>query len=146
MTDKEKLERAIERLLSDKATLEQRLIEPEFRKVKDELKKEIEALTLAIRILEMYKVNWLPTAENISALPEPIRKYIGELETNADPLSMIRDNTLLRENCKALEIKVERERKHWGELREWTKTLQKFYATTSPNDLLDKMQSIEEGE
>lgn len=28
---------------------------------------------------------WTPTAENINALPEPVRRYIHDLETNADP-------------------------------------------------------------
>lgn len=50
---------------------------------------------------------WLPTAENIEALPEPVRKYIAELETNCDPPSMVRENVILKENCKALELKVE---------------------------------------
>jgi hypothetical protein len=39
---------------------------------------------------------WLPTAENINALPEPIRAYIMGLETNADPAGMVRENAILR--------------------------------------------------
>ena len=116
------------------------------------------------RILEMQKKGWLPTAENINALPEPVRQYIYDLETNADPPSMIQDNALLRENCKALEIKVERECKRWGELRKFIEgDIQKNIneQRDSPTEkqevglaiaqivnrrILQKMQSIEEGE
>ena len=61
----------------------------------------------------MGKINrdWLPTGKNIEALPWPVRKYIADIETNADPPSMIRENVLLRETCKALEIKLEEKAK-----------------------------------
>lgn len=52
------------------------------------------------------KKDWLPTAENINALPEPLRKYIYELETNCDPPTLVRDNIIIKENIKALEIKL----------------------------------------
>ena len=51
--------------------------------------------------------DWLPTPENINALPEPVREYIHDIETNIDPQGMVRDNVLLRDTCKALEIKLE---------------------------------------
>ncbi len=50
---------------------------------------------------------WLPTAENINALPKPLYDYIAGLETNADPPSMVADNIILRDTIKALEIKLE---------------------------------------
>ena len=57
--------------------------------------------------------DWLPTAENVNALPEPVRKYIHELATNCDPPSLVQENAILKENCKALEMtkkpKVSRE-------------------------------------
>lgn len=49
---------------------------------------------------------WLPTAENINALPESVRKYIYELETNCDPPSLVRDNIIIKENIRALEIRL----------------------------------------
>lgn len=51
--------------------------------------------------------SWTPTAENINLLPIPIRNYIADLETNADPPSMVRENVLLRDTIKALEKKLE---------------------------------------
>lgn len=48
--------------------------------------------------------NWRPSAENIKALPEPVRKYIYELEMNTDPPTLVRENVVLKENCKALEM------------------------------------------
>lgn len=53
---------------------------------------------------------WLPSAENINALPKPLYDYIAGLETNADPPSMVADNIILRDTVKALEIKLEEER------------------------------------
>ena len=40
--------------------------------------------------------DWLPLAININALPEPIRKYIHDIETNADPAGMVAQNQFLR--------------------------------------------------
>lgn len=51
---------------------------------------------------------WLPTAENINALPESLRKYIYDLETNCDPPSLVRENVILKENLKALEMSKEK--------------------------------------
>jgi hypothetical protein len=40
---------------------------------------------------------WLPTPANINALPEPIRKYIHNLETLCDPAGIVTQNTLARD-------------------------------------------------
>jgi hypothetical protein len=40
---------------------------------------------------------WLPTPENINALPDGIRDYVYSLETNCDPAGIIAENTLLRD-------------------------------------------------
>lgn len=45
---------------------------------------------------------WTPAPENINALPEPIRKYVHDLETNADPAGNIRESICQRENAEAL--------------------------------------------
>jgi hypothetical protein len=47
-------------------------------------------------------VDWLPTAENINALPEPLRSYIHDLEARADPAGEVRDLVLIRDENRAL--------------------------------------------
>ena len=47
--------------------------------------------------------SWTPTAENINALPESLRLYIADLETNADPAGTVRDLTIARDTIRALE-------------------------------------------
>jgi hypothetical protein len=42
----------------------------------------------------------------INALPERLRRYIHDLETNADPAGTVRDAFAQRENCKALEAEL----------------------------------------
>jgi len=49
---------------------------------------------------------WTPTAENINALPKPLRKFIHDLETNCDPPSLVRENICLKETCGALQKKL----------------------------------------
>lgn len=46
--------------------------------------------------------NWLPTPENINALPDPVRGYIHDLVTNADPAGMVRENITVRDENKML--------------------------------------------
>lgn len=48
------------------------------------------------------QMNWLPTPENINALPKPVRDYIHALETNCDPAGMVAENTLLKDQLAAL--------------------------------------------
>jgi hypothetical protein len=40
---------------------------------------------------------WTPTAENVNALPDPLRSYIHQLETRCDPSGELRELVLLRE-------------------------------------------------
>jgi len=47
---------------------------------------------------------WLPTSENINSLPDPIRKYIHDIETNCDPTGMVQENVILKDTCKALQM------------------------------------------
>lgn len=47
--------------------------------------------------------DWLPTTENINALPEPLRLYIAGLETLCDPAGIVRENTLLKDCNKGLQ-------------------------------------------
>ncbi len=39
-------------------------------------------------------------------LPEPLRRYIHELETNTDPAGMVRENTILRAEREQLVAKL----------------------------------------
>lgn len=47
--------------------------------------------------------NWEPTTENINALPEKLRQYVVDLETQCDPARMVAENTLVKDNCRMLE-------------------------------------------
>ena len=40
--------------------------------------------------------NWLPTGENLNALPEPLRKYIHDLHTASDNATLVRQEALTR--------------------------------------------------
>ena len=50
---------------------------------------------------------FVPDAEHITVLPEPVRRYIGELETRADPAGDVAELALLRENNVALWKRVQ---------------------------------------
>ena len=75
----------------------------------EQAKKQIKALIQkpGVKVMPEIGKDWLPTAENINALPEPVREYIADMQTNADPPSMVADNIILRDTVKALEIKCE---------------------------------------
>ena len=47
---------------------------------------------------------WTPTAKNVNALPEPVRQYIHDLETNADPAGIVRELTIARDTIRSLEM------------------------------------------
>lgn len=51
--------------------------------------------------------SWTPTPANINALPESVRRYIHDLETNADPAGTIREAICQKENAMALARRVE---------------------------------------
>jgi hypothetical protein len=53
--------------------------------------------------------DWIPTADNIDALPLPLRRYIDWLHAEADPQSTLRENyrlktenAMLRRECERL--------------------------------------------
>ena len=46
---------------------------------------------------------WLPTAENVNALPDQVRKFVHDLATNADPAGTVRDLTIAQDTIRALE-------------------------------------------
>lgn len=50
--------------------------------------------------------DWTPTAENINALPEPVRRYIMMLETRCDPAGDLREMIQLRDQVAELQALV----------------------------------------
>jgi hypothetical protein len=63
--------------------------------------------------------NWKPTSENINNLPEPIRKYIHNLETNCDPAGLVSENICLKENCESLQIKIKEEKSKYEKFEKY---------------------------
>jgi hypothetical protein len=53
---------------------------------------------------------WTPSSENINTLPEPIRQFIHDLETQCDPAGMVAENTFLRDQIKQMQKKIEESR------------------------------------
>jgi hypothetical protein len=51
--------------------------------------------------------DWRPTSAAINALPEPLRRFIHDLETQSDPAGMVRENVLVKEESRALRILLE---------------------------------------
>jgi hypothetical protein len=57
--------------------------------------------------------DWTPTADNINALPEPLRRYIHDLEAVCDPAGDVQklfqlkvENQMLRQECERLAAKT----------------------------------------
>ena len=51
---------------------------------------------------------WTPTSDNINRLPEPLRRYIHDLEAVCDPAGDVAEMFRLREENKALRWECER--------------------------------------
>ena len=51
--------------------------------------------------------DWLPTSENLNALPEPLRKYIHDLHTASDNATLVRQEALTRTEYKILRKMIE---------------------------------------
>jgi hypothetical protein len=54
---------------------------------------------------------WTPTPENLNALPKAVRRYIHDLESDADIVDLMRENFRLRQEIAALkrELAIKRE-------------------------------------
>ena len=48
------------------------------------------------------------TPDEINALPERVRLYIHDIETQCDPAGMVAENTLLRDQVRALDAMIAR--------------------------------------
>lgn len=65
---------------------------------------EAALIELAATRLAAAPQGWKPTPENINALPEPIRQYVMELETLCDPAGIVRENMLLKDCNRGLQL------------------------------------------
>jgi hypothetical protein len=59
-----------------------------------------------------------PTSEQINALPEKLRKYIHDIETNCDQTGVIREAIVQRENAEALALRVQELQKELNDTRD----------------------------
>jgi len=46
--------------------------------------------------------NWTPTPANLNALPKAVRRYIDQLQSDADLVGLMRENFCLRQEIAAL--------------------------------------------
>ena len=54
--------------------------------------------------------DWTPTAESVNSLPETLRKYIHDLETDADPAGTISQNVLMKDQIEGLQVMLKESR------------------------------------
>jgi hypothetical protein len=54
---------------------------------------------------------WLPTPENINALPDGVREYIHYLETLCDPGGLAQENILLKDSMRMMEARMDQQMK-----------------------------------
>jgi hypothetical protein len=47
--------------------------------------------------------DWTPTAENLNALPGPLRDYIHDLVALCDPAGIVLENWQMKQQCRAVE-------------------------------------------
>lgn len=65
--------------------------------------------------LDKLKFNWLPTPDNVNSLPEGLRQYVHDIETNADPASMVQELTLAKDTIKSMEQWFVEYEKEWSD-------------------------------
>ncbi len=65
------------------------------------------ALTARCEALEISWIGWSPTADNVNALPAPVKSYVHELETRCDPSGELRELVIARDTCHALDARCE---------------------------------------
>ena len=81
---------------------------------------------------------FVPDPEHINALPEPVRRYIHDLETRADPAGDVAEIALLKENNAAL----------WKRVEETENEVKQFADQTQgkAGDLVTELQQIYDSE
>ena len=55
----------------------------------------------------LIRANWLPTPDAINALPLPLRQFIRDLETRADPSGDVAELAIARDTCRAPSLRVQ---------------------------------------
>jgi hypothetical protein len=68
-----------------------------------ELAAEFRQLEEEIGDLDDEASEWLPTADNVNALPEPIRRYIHDI-ISCEPGYMVEENIILRQQVDGLTV------------------------------------------
>jgi len=58
--------------------------------------------------LVMACLEFKPDAAHINALPDPLRRFIHDIETNADPAGTISENILVRDGSRMLRTLLEK--------------------------------------
>ena len=66
----------------------------------------VEIANLNAELAFLKSPEWTPTADNINALPEPIRRYIADLETRCDPAGDVASITIARDQLEQLQAKI----------------------------------------
>ncbi len=85
--------------------------------------------------------DWLPTPENINALPEPIRKFIHDIETNTDPQGLVRENVLIKDTCKMLALKLEEKQEI---TKEFVEKWEKVFPVLTQADIIFNKNNIKQ--
>ncbi len=66
---------------------------------------------------------FIPDSAHINALPEPIRRYIHDLETQCDPAGLVRENTIARDTIRSLEQQVATQGEENARLKDFVQEL-----------------------
>ena len=69
--------------------------------LKSALTQQVVAATQGV---EAMSENWLPTPNNVNALPKPLRDYIHNLVANCDPSNTVRESMILKDCNAGLQI------------------------------------------
>lgn len=81
--------------------------------------------------------DWTPTAENINALPDPVRRYIHDLETTCDPAGLQRELCIARDITRAQDVQISALRSQLqGVIATWKRRAQECRARESHSGLL----------
>ena len=99
---------------------------------KENWKRKKQAYNQLIEIVGLF-YNFTPTTGNINALPESIRSFIYDIETNVDPAGMVRENVLLKDENEALRLKIQQKP---TVTREWLRNeIKAFWGITEFDDV-----------
>lgn len=72
------------------------------------LRRQADLISAREELATLKADDWTPTAANINALPERIRRVVHQLETRCDPSGDTRELVIARDTCRALEAENSR--------------------------------------